>query len=287
MPFEGLRASTIREKLGRAPDFLDAPWRMLKAGQWTDDTKMMIYQARSIIESGGVDAHDTARKFVEWLQSNDWRGIGRATYASLKRLQAGTDPDESGEEGEMAAGNGVAMRIAPVALVGCMSLDKLREDVRSVGLITHNNSEAIAGGRAVAFAVAGGARGDLEPASLISEAIEFIGPSLVAERLAQASRFLDSGMEAGEATARLGTGGYVVETVASAFFCFLNTPGDFEASVSQAVAGGLDADTTAAVVGAISGAYNGLDAIPERWRRQVENYGGIIKLADGIFELAF
>ncbi|OFW70260.1 MAG: hypothetical protein A2V52_01370 [Actinobacteria bacterium RBG_19FT_COMBO_54_7] len=109
----------------------------------------------------------------------------------------------------------------------------------------------------------------------------------MAERLAQASRFLDSGMEAGEATARLGTGGYVVETVASAFFCFLNTPGDFEASVSQAVAGGLDADTTAAVVGAISGAYNGLDAIPERWRRQVENYGGIIKLADGIFELAF
>src|SRR4030042_4230208 len=75
LPFEGLLASTIREKLGRAPDFLDAPWRMLKAGQWTDDTKMMIYQARSIIESGGGDASDTARKVVGGRETKKWGGV--------------------------------------------------------------------------------------------------------------------------------------------------------------------------------------------------------------------
>jgi ADP-ribosylglycohydrolase len=285
MPFEGMRASAIRNQVGRVSDFIDAPWRILKAGQWTDDTKMMLYQARSIADSHGIDAGDTARKFVEWLQSNDWRGIGGSTYSALKRLAEGADPGESGEEGEMAAGNGVAMRIAPVGLLDCLEPQKLRKDVETVGMITHRNHEAVAGGQAVAYAVARGARGDLEISSLIDETVKLIGPCLVADRLLQASRFLSSGMDVAEATARLGTGGYVVETVASAFYCFLHTPDDFEETVSTAVAGGLDADTTGAVAGAISGAFNGLAVIPERWRKGVEGYDEIVQLAREIYRL--
>lgn len=286
MPFEGMRASSIRSQVGRVRDFLDAPWRWLKAGQWTDDTKMMLCHARSIVDTGKVDPEDTARKFVDWLQSNDWRGIGGATYESLKRLQAGADAAESGERGEMAAGNGVAMRIAPVGLLDCMDLARLLEDVRDVAITTHDNAEAVAGGQAVAYAVARGARGDLVPSSLIPETLEFIGPCLVADRLTQASRFLDSNMDPGEALARLGTSGYVVETVASAFFCFLNTPDDFEETVMRAVEGGLDSDTTAAVAGAVSGAYNGLEAIPARWREHVEAADDILELAYRIYEIA-
>ncbi len=105
------------------------------------------------------------------------------------------------------------------------------------------------------------------------------------EGLELAARFLSAGMDVSEALARLGTGGYVVETVASAFFCFLDTPNDFEQTVSRAVEGGLDSDTTAAVAGAISGAYNGLQAIPERWREGVEAAGEILDLAKIIYNL--
>jgi ADP-ribosylglycohydrolase len=52
-----------------------------------------------------------------------------------------------------------------------------------------------------------------------------------------------------------------------------------------AVGGGLDADTTGAVAGAISGAYNGLDAIPVRWRENVEAAEEITGLAARIFNL--
>jgi ADP-ribosylglycohydrolase len=286
MPVEGMRASAIRSRVGRMRDFLDAPWRMLSAGQWTDDTKMMLCHARSIVEAGGADLEDTARKFVEWFKSNDWRGMGGATYESIKRLMAGVPPSESGMKGEMAAGNGVAMRIAPIGLFDCLDLEKMREDCRAVAVITHDNPEAVAGGRAVAYAVAGGVRGDLDPASLIAQTIAFIGPCRVAERLEQAARFLESGMYVAEALARLGTGGYVVETVASAFFCFLRTPDDFEETAMRAVEGGMDADTTGAVAGAISGAYNGLAAIPERWRHGVEGAEEILTLAEGICALA-
>jgi ADP-ribosyl-[dinitrogen reductase] hydrolase len=258
---------------------------MLKAGQWTDDTKMMLCHARSILERKGVNVEDTARKFVAWFESGDWRGIGGSTYESIQRLRAGVHPQESGARGEMAAGNGAAMRIAPVGLVDCLDLEKLRRDVREVSMITHANPEAVAGAQAVAFAVARAARGDLDPSSLIAETVDFIGPCAVSERLLLAKDFLAKDMEPDEALARLGTSGYVVETVASAFFCFLRTPGDFEETVSRAVEGGLDADTTGAVAGAVSGAFNGLEGIPERWRQGVEAAEEIIDLGEGIFRL--
>ena len=138
---------------------------------------------------------------------------------------------------------------------------------------------------AVAYAVARAARGDLEPACLVADTVDFIGPCAVSERLQLAGRFLARDMEVEEALARLGTSGYVVETVASSFFCFLRTPGDFEETVSRAVGGGLDADTTGAVAGAISGAYNGLEPIPSRWREGVEGAAGILDLASRIFDI--
>jgi len=283
MPLEGMRASSIRGRVGRVRDFLDAPWRRLRAGQWTDDTKMMLCHARSIADKGRVDVEDTARRFVEWFESNDWRGIGGSTYESIQRLRAGVPPGESGARGEMAAGNGVAMRIAPVGLIDCLDLERLRRDVRAVGVITHDNREAVAGAQAVAYAVARGARGDLDPRTLIPDTTAFIGACAVSDRLLLAESFLRSDMETPEALARLGTSGYVVETVASAFFCFLRTPEDFEETVSRAVEGGLDADTTGAVAGAISGVYNGLEGIPARWRDSVEAAEEILALADRIY----
>jgi len=286
MPVEGARASYIRNQLGRVRDFMDAPWRLLKAGQWTDDTKMMLCHARSIARCGRFDAEDTAREFIAWFESNDWRGIGGATYESIQRLTGGIAPLESGMKGEMAAGNGAAMRIAPIALLDCLDPERLRDDCRAAAVMTHDNLDAVAGALAVAYAVARAARGDLAPHDLIADATAFIGPCAVADRLNIASRFLDAGMEIEEALARLGTGGYVVESVASAFFCFLCTPGDFEETVSRAVGGGLDADTTGAIAGALSGAYNGLDAIPTRWREGVEAGEEILELAARVFVLA-
>lgn len=283
MPIEGMRASDIRSRLGRVSDFMDAPWRMLKAGQWTDDTKMALCHARSIVRCGLFDLEDTAREFVAWFESNDWRGIGRATYESMLRLIAGVSPRDSGMKGEMAAGNGAAMRIAPIGLLDCRDETRLRDDTRAAAVITHDNPEAIAGSQAVAFAVSLAARGNLVPDSLIRDTVSFIGPCAVSERLQLAARFLDKGMGVEEALARLGTSGYVVETVASAFFCLMRTPEDFEETVSRAVGGGLDADTTGAIAGAISGALNGLDAIPPRWREGVEASTEILELADGIF----
>jgi ADP-ribosyl-[dinitrogen reductase] hydrolase len=287
MPVEGARASSIRSRLGRVTDFLPAPWRNLQAGQWTDDTKMMLCHARSITDTGRVDPSDIACKFMDWMDGRDWRGMGNATYSSIKRLREGIPPGESGETGEMAAGNGSAMRIAPVALLLCRDLEALRQEAETASIITHNNPEAVAGSRAVSYAIARMVQGEVEPDEILAGMVDFAGPSGVSERLSMAGKFLAQEMDEEEALVRLGTSGYVVETVASAMFCVFRHQDDFEEAVIAAVNAGLDADTTGAIAGTVSGARNGLEAIPERWASQVEASVEVLALADRIFDLAY
>lgn len=286
MPFEGWRPHWIRRKVGdRLDSFLPAPRRGLEPGMWTDDTKMALHLAESIVRcKGKVAGEDAARSYLAWFKSGDLRGIGGATLESMTRLAEGVPWDESGKTGTYAAGNGTAMRTAPIGLADCLDLDRLRKDSRSDAVITHNNEEAIAGSRAVNFLVAKGVTDGSAPPSpaLLDAAIEFIGPCKLADRLAKAKQFLAEGIPAETALSRLGTSGYVVETVASAAYCFLRTPKDFVETVSSSILAGGDTDTTGAVAGAISGAWNGVSGIPKQLRDGVEDSRCIRELAGKI-----
>jgi len=275
MPFEGWRPAWIRSKLGgRVQDMMPCPDRNLGRGQWTDDTKMAVYLSRSIIRcKGRFEPADVAASYGEWFESGDLRGIGRATLESIMRLRQGKPWRESGKTGEFAAGNGTAMRTAPIGLLNCMDMDALKQNARDDAVITHNNDEAVAASRAVNFFVARGVRQtDFKQANpqLIDECIAFIGPCMVADRLKRAKDLLAENMPCSTALQILGTSGHVVETLASAIFCFLKTPDNFEESVISAVMGGEDTDTTAAVCGAISGAWNGTWKLPKHWVDTVE-----------------
>jgi ADP-ribosyl-[dinitrogen reductase] hydrolase len=67
----------------------------------------------------------------------------------------------------------------------------------------------------------------------------------------------------------------------------VRTPGNFKRTIIEAVMAGHDTDTTAAVAGGLSGAYNGLQGIPQRWLEQVEDREHIEELARQIYALAF
>jgi len=289
MPFEGWRPAWIVSKLGhKVDDFYPCKDRGLRPGQWTDDTKMALQLARSIIRRGGrVDPADIANAYLEWFDSGDLRGIGGATAESILRLKNGASWKESGKAGEYAAGNGTAMRAAPIGLLNCNNLDKLKDDSSADAVITHNNNEAVAGSRAVNFFVARGVcQHGLKEATpaLIDDCVKFIGACKVADQLKLAKKLLVEEVAASAALHTLGTGGYVVETVASAVFCFLKTPGDFGTTVISAVMGGYDTDTTAAVAGAISGAWNGTWGIPRKWIERVEDSAEFRSVAGKLFK---
>jgi ADP-ribosyl-[dinitrogen reductase] hydrolase len=287
MPIEGWSREAIRMHYGVLAEFHASPSRGLAPGQFTDDTQMMLMHAESIVATRSVDGQDLGRRFVAWLRSGDMRGIGGSTFQSIKRLERGVDWRESGQTGEFAAGNGVAMRIAPVGLFDSQHTERLQRDARIAGAITHRNPEALAGGMAVAYAVARLAAGEAEPARLIGETIAFVGECEVGRHLQRAEELLKFDVPTEHALATLETTGYVVHTVASAFYCFAHSPASFKETLIQAVMAGGDTDTVAAVAGALSGAYNGSQRMPTKWRSQVESRARIEDLARQIYALAY
>jgi len=68
----------------------------------------------------------------------------------------------------------------------------------------------------------------------------------------------------------IASSGYTVHTLEAAFWSFLTTE-SYEHAVVRAANLGDDADTVAAVCGALAGTYYGYSAIPERWRAQLHD----------------
>ncbi len=247
-------------------------------GEWTDDTAMLMGTAQSLAACGEVNGEDMARRYLAWFEAGG-RGIGRSTYHAMKRLQTGTAWSEAGESGEYAAGNGVAMRIAPIGLFHTRRLEGLMEDCRTCGIITHRNEEALAGAFATAYAVAKTAAGELDPETIILEIIEQLEPCRVADGLSRAAELLEQREVPLNALPQLRLGGAAFETVPAAFYCFLRSPDDLQETLVSAIVAGGDTDTRACIAGAISGAYLGKEAIPARWLKELPARAGIESVA--------
>jgi ADP-ribosylglycohydrolase len=288
MPYEGWDPASIKGSLGKL-EFKPAPFRGLASGQFTDDTKMALCHLDSLIEKRRVDAEDIARKFLAWFKSGDWRGIGGTTLRAMKKLEKGASWKESGISGKYAAGNGGAMRIAPVGLFYTKDIENLREGVEKAVIITHNNEEAVEGAVAIAYLVARGAEKGIfdekERFGLFSELLEFLKPSEVKGNLVEAFDLLKENFPPSEAARVLGNSGYVVESVASAVYSFFYSPHDFKKAVFEALLCGGDTDTICAMTGAISGAFLGEESIPFELRHGVEAHSEFIKKADELYEV--
>jgi ADP-ribosyl-[dinitrogen reductase] hydrolase len=71
----------------------------------------------------------------------------------------------------------------------------------------------------------------------------------------------------------------------AALSCFMGAA-TFEGALVSAVNLGGDADTVGACCGALAGANWGMDAIPERWIRDLEGVPKILSLADELARMA-
>lgn len=249
-----------------------------EAGQYTDDTLMSIALSKSLIQSNGFNPADVADEYLAWYNTGNTRGIGTTTASAIVNLKLGATFEESGlirgHDGLPAAGNGTAMRAAPLGIVYCDNLNKLLEVAMWDASITHNSLEPQMGSVAVALGTALLANRTRSPQSVIWDVTEVLHDSDVKGKLQMAQHYLEQGTDPGtiasEALAAIGTTGYVADTVASAFYC-LSATNNFKDAVVMAVRAGGDTDTTAAVVGALAGTWYGLDGIPKEYR-SVENF---------------
>ena len=83
-----------------------------------------------------------------------------------------------------------------------------------------------------------------------------------------------------------GNGIRAEQAVPAAIFSFLHKGRvSFDTSINYAISLGGDTDTIASMAGAITGAYWGLDNIPDLWKSKCEGVEEAIEFANKIFEL--
>lgn len=241
------------------------PWRL------TDDTQLTLATCESIA-AGRKDPESIAAELLRCYRSRRLRGVGASTLKALRDLHAGAHWALAGRKGEYAAGNGAAMRVAPLALVtdGC-GLSS-RQLIRDVCRITHHSEEAYVGGLAVVLAVRQGLwKGTVIKLDSLAEQLP---DSVVRDRLHSLAA---CGVEFGvkEAAAKVGSTGYVAESVPLALFSASLVPAHGWMSVfQQLVEVGGDCDTNASITGQVAGAALGLSSVPvwmlERLREREE-----------------
>src|SRR5688572_11891772 len=84
-------------------------WRL------TDDTQLTLATCEALTESGAPDPACIAASFLRWFRARRLTGLGASTLKALRDLEVGVHWALAGRKGERAAGNGAAMRIAPLA----------------------------------------------------------------------------------------------------------------------------------------------------------------------------
>ncbi len=303
MPFETKRWNDPSILAWDGHSYGASEFHKLNPGQWTDDTGMALALTESLFkhqydvrEKRGFDPERTAACYTLWYNSPKFRGAGQTTRKALENLKNGVPWYQSGELG--ALGNGTAMRIAPLGVFYKDEPTRLMKAAKLDAIITHDGHEAQQGSIAMAMGVAlllNGVKREeileslrhiLEPSRLLDNINLIASNKTIYDTLKNKDyeRNLDrNGGNRIISQLILGNKYTVVEAVPRAFYVFVATR-SFEEAIELAIRGGGDTDTVAAMVGALAGAYYGLDAIPDSYIKPIENYELLLKLDQELLE---
>ena len=256
---------------------------------YTDDTVMALCLARSIINKKCFEPEDVAEEYLKAYLNGEIIGIGYTTRRALERYRRYRNWETSGIVDYWAAGNGVAMRIAPLALY-CWneSEDILYENVRKDAYITHRNELAISGAFTIALMIKYLING-LDKFSAFEKTVKTLKNfgiiNKLTEKLEHTYELYQSKTPSNEAYRKIGTSGFVIETVSSAIFTLLQFD-HFTEGLVQIIKAGGDTDTNAAIYGAMMGALVGIEGIPSELKEKHVKKNEVIKIAEKIYELA-
>lgn len=267
-------------------------------GSTTDDWQLTDAVRKSLVRRNRFDVTDVALAHVESYETST-SGWGGTTRNSLKELQEyfnskgarGRSPNEAPAPVQgRGSGNGVAMKVTPVALAHLMVMpfpqpdELLAAQVADLGRLTHSDARAWAAAYALASVLIESDQvfdktltqdGTLPSTKILERVIQHLAPFERRHGSGKLKRFssylkvlLDEKLLFGPIETlreEVGTGCIAIESVVFAIALFLRNPRDFRAGVLEAVNSGGDADTVASMVGGLIGFLVGPDEIPVEW----------------------
>lgn len=253
----------------------------LKPGQWTDDTSMALCLAESLLARGGFDARDQMGRYLNWWKwgylssTGTCFDIGATVLSALERFESSGEP-YSGSLDPETAGNGSLMRLAPVTLFYGPNIDEVVQFSAQSSRTTHGAPEAVECCQLLGFVLA---RCFAEMPK--HEVLDGSGLALTEPKVLE----LAAGHYLNKSRNEVRGSGYAVASLEAALWCF-HTTSTFEAALLKAANLGEDADTTAAIVGQVAGAFYGVQGIPATWLEKLHMREEIMGMAERLYERA-
>jgi len=263
------------------------------AGTWSDDSSLSFCLADSLCN--GYDLKDMAQKFVAWKNAEIWTPYGRVfdignqtrsaifllndilekqDYKSLELLKYNDD--------EFTNGNGSLMRILPLLFyIKGKSVKEQFKIIWEVSALTHPHIRS-----ALACLIY------LKFAEFISNGLSLIKAynemKIVINSFFKENNFAKKEVQLFDRLLKnniqelkeeeIQSEGYVIYTLEASFWCLLTTDSYLNA-VFKAINLGEDTDTTACVVGGISGMFYGLEEVPKGWIAKLARLDDIKELS--------
>ncbi len=275
LPTEGLSRSRVKKlvKLPLRHRFMGG------CGMVSDDTDHTIFVSQSLLACErdlNKFRKGLARKLKLWLLCFP-AGVGFATLRSILKLWIGISPAYSGV---YSAGNGAAMRSAPIGAYFSDDPERMRKFVKASTLITHSDPKAFIGAYAVSIITAFSIRESLnERPSLqqfsallmsVSDSPEW--QNIVRSMIDAINQNYNVERYATHLGLGNGVSGYVYHTVPVSLFTWYHHFGNFEDAITSVIMCGGDTDTLAAITGGMMGAVTGVGGIPKKWLQGIIDY---------------
>lgn len=313
-PFEGRRinpttlSDQIDNVLKTSPDVL----------KFTDDTAMTKSTCKSLLTNKGLDPRDMAMEYSRSYFKEPNRGYGaavRQVFTSLRdtKYQDPYGPAANQFNGAGSFGNGAAMRCNGI---GLFAFKKKLSDSETLNLvencsrITHAHVYGIHGAvllvAAIRYVLALDEDGINENEFLdylvrIMGELESGNDTVYSEKLKSIKKVLEqlsiSGKDVtqSEIVTLLGNDVSAQNSVPLAIYSFLRgiskftdsyrVDNEFVRSLHWAISCGGDTDTIASMACGLSGAYLGIDKIPEDIYKKCESWQEMLLLADQLASL--
>lgn len=288
-PVEGMSAEMIRKTYGSVSDFVN----MTPGG--SDDTEYALLTASALLKYGlKITADDFADFWLEKVcsQTAAFAGAGFSEMNAIANLRKGLRPPQSGQHNH-AWSDGLAMRVAPIGVVSAGDFEVAKRITIADGLVSHSG-EGIHSGVIIAVAISAAMKG-LSSDVVFDESMKAIPQNSWSYRamrdvkqIVEAHGDLPVHEIADLLLDKVAVTDYFYadlapEAVSLAMASVLYGRGDFARTLLFAVNLGRDADTIAAMAGAVAGALAGYEAIPDNWKKAVISVGGTcLQFAKGL-----
>ena len=259
---------------------------------------------QSFVSRKCFDPEDYAKRIAMIFKEKRIVGYGYATSNAAEKLIAGIDWKNSGIPSPYA-GNGSAMRAGSIGIIYWNNPEKCVQIAQEQSIITHKDPRCLAGAVSVAGAVLLCMSSEqINQTIFLSKLYNWVKPvsSDMSLGIKQLGKIIDLTpkqayleikalkLEPESLDNWLGISSFVIYSVLWSLYSFLKSPSDYIEAIKIAIAVGGDVDTTAAMTGAISGAYLGIRALPYNIAKYLNdngtwNYNQLVQLASECYDL--